>query len=588
MNWFGASRCVVVVIGVCIVGCSRQDGSQQPSGAAPSVANRTSVADEAGRPDEFHAASASLTGIDATEAANTTTVRDDAEVAQTAAVESESAGSGSGASAAPPIRIDDPGAAGHAATESESGAEREPLFVGWPEPEVALMLTGRQHGYMEPCGCSGLENQNGGLVRRGTLIKQLRNKGWSVLAIDAGNQVRRFGRQAEIKFQITIESLRTMGYEVVAFGPDDLRLPAPELVGIIAPTGDDPALFVGANVEIFDPSFTSPFRVLEKNGKKIGITAVLGERNQRAINNSEVTMTSAEEGIKKVWTELEQAQCDLYVLIAHTTQEEAVALAKTFPQFKLVVSTGGAGEPTREPEVVNGTDVRIVQVGTKGMFAGVIGLFDDPGQPLRYQRIPLDARFPDSQEMLQLLAAYQDQLKAAGFEGLEVREQPLASGLAFVGSKICDDCHDEEYKIWKEGREKHGEKHAHAYETLQHPPNSRGGIPRNFDPECISCHVVGWNPQKYFPYKSGFLSLEKTPELTGVGCENCHGPGSRHVASEEGELAIDDDELEAIRDSMWLDLEDAEKKCLECHDLDNSPAFQEKGAFERYWRKIEH
>ena len=33
----------------------------------------------------------------------------------------------------------------------------------------------------------------------------------------------------------------------------------------------------------------------------------------------------------------------------------------------------------------------MIQVGTKGMYAGVIGLFDDAAQPLRYQRIPLDA-----------------------------------------------------------------------------------------------------------------------------------------------------------------------------------------------------
>ncbi|MFO7906390.1 MAG: hypothetical protein R6U98_27280, partial [Pirellulaceae bacterium] len=33
-------------------------------------------------------------------------------------------------------------------------------------------------------------------------------------------------------------------------------------------------------------------------------------------------------------------------------------------------------------------------------------------------------------------------------------------------------------------------------------------------------------------------------------------------------------------------LSNAEEKCLECHDLDNSPAFQEEGAFDRYWEKI--
>ena len=103
-------------------------------------------------------------------------------------------------------------------------ADSEPLFVGWPQPKLVLVFTGRQDGYLEPCGCSGLENQKGGMVRRNTLLKQLTAKGWPVVPIDAGNQVRRFGRQSEIKFQITVEGLKTMGYRAIAFGPDDLRL----------------------------------------------------------------------------------------------------------------------------------------------------------------------------------------------------------------------------------------------------------------------------------------------------------------------------------------------------------------------------
>ena len=44
------------------------------------------------------------------------------------------------------------------------------LFQGWGKPDVALLITGRQHGYIEPCGCTGLTNQRGGLARRLSLI----------------------------------------------------------------------------------------------------------------------------------------------------------------------------------------------------------------------------------------------------------------------------------------------------------------------------------------------------------------------------------------------------------------------------------
>jgi len=60
--------------------------------------------------------------------------------------------------------------------------------------------------------------------------------------------------------------------------------------------------------------------------------------------------------------------------------------------------------------------------------------------------------------------------------------------------------------------------------------------PRHFDPECLSCHVTGWEPQKYFPYESGIENLKETPDLVGNGCENCHGPADSHAAAENGEI----------------------------------------------------
>ncbi|HEX4149778.1 MAG TPA: hypothetical protein VHY20_12355, partial [Pirellulales bacterium] len=70
-----------------------------------------------------------------------------------------------------------------------------PIFEGWKTPNLAILITGEQLGYLEPCGCAGLENQKGGLGRRATLIKQLRAQGWPVVAIDLGGLVRRFGQQ---------------------------------------------------------------------------------------------------------------------------------------------------------------------------------------------------------------------------------------------------------------------------------------------------------------------------------------------------------------------------------------------------------
>lgn len=42
-------------------------------------------------------------------------------------------------------------------------------------------------------------------------------------------------------------------------------------------------------------------------------------------------------------------------------------------------------------------------------------------------------------------------------------------------------------------------------------------------PQCLPCHSTGYG------VPTGFLSIEKTPRLSNVQCEGCHGPGNIHV-----------------------------------------------------------
>jgi len=460
-------------------------------------------------------------------------------------------------------------------------ARRKPLFVDWPDPQFVLLVSGRQDGYIEPCGCTGLANQKGGLVRRYALRKQLIERGWEVVPLDVGNQVRRFGRQPEIKFGRTVEAMRLMGYRAIAFGPDDLRLFVNELARLTADADEDnPSEFVCANTAVIAREWTPRFHLIEARDKKIGVTAVLSTEHQKKIVSDEIVKQPAEEALREVWSELEGASCDLYVLLAHASIEESKQLAQQFPKFDVVVTAGGAGEPTYEAEKIPDTDAILVQVGTKGTHVGVVGVYDDEKQPLRYQRVPLDARFTDSPEMLKILATYQEELKAEGLGGLGLKAIPHPSDWTFVGSDACEDCHEEEYEIWEDTP------HAEALDSLVHP-SERSEIPRHFDPECIVCHVTGWSPPpSYLPYRSGYLNLDETPAMQNVGCENCHGPGSAHVDAEVDEDATDE-LLEKLREAMRLG-DEAEKKCMECHDLDNSPDFHLEGAFKEYWEQVEH
>jgi hypothetical protein len=428
-----------------------------------------------------------------------------------------------------------------------------------------------------------LANQKGGLARRHSLLKQLTAKGWELVPMDAGNQVRRFGRQAEIQFQLTAEALKKMDYKAIGLGHEDLQLSAGEVVAAVA-SDNGVGPFVSANVAVLDRSLLPQAIVVEVGGRKIGITSILGDEERKKVTSGEVVMEEIDAGLKAALAQLDEAQCDYRVLLAFASLDETKAIAQKYKVFDLVVNSGGPSEPTYELETIEGTKSRLAQTGIKGMYVCVVGLYDDPQQPILYERVPLDARFPDSPEMRDLMAGYQNQLQELGLEGLGIKPLPHPSGRTFVGTQVCGECHTKALAVWEKT------KHAHATESLIHP-GERGDIPRHFDPECLSCHVTGWDPQKYFPFTSGYLSVDETPGMMHNGCENCHGPGSAHVAAENNEGGkFTATMIEKLRGEMRLPLANsvAERKCMECHDIDNSPDFHVKGAFEKYWKEVEH
>ncbi len=462
--------------------------------------------------------------------------------------------------------------------KAEGDAEPE-AYTAWPAPQVTLVVTGNQYGYIEPCGCTGLENQKGGLARRMTFLDQLRASGWQVVPIDAGNQVRRFGRQAEIKFQNTATGLQQMGYQAVGFGPRDLKLGVGELVAVAAADDPQQGLFVSSNVTLIDPALTARLKVIESGGRRIGVTSVLDPAALESPAEGEIEVTPVDVAMAQALADMNAAEADFRVVMYYGEEAAAIEAVRKVPGYDLLIISGGFGEPTYRPQTIEGSTTRWIVTGNKGMYAGLVALY--PDQPFRYARVAMTHDFADAPAMRQLMANYQNQLQAIGLSGLGLRPIAHPSGDQFVGSKVCGECHTTAYAIWE------GSAHFRATTDIVEP-GERADVARHFDPECISCHVTGWNPQGYYPYESGYLSLAESSHLSGNGCENCHGPGAKHAAAEGPDSGVAAAERDLLRLAMRLPLDKAKDRCLECHDIDNSPDFHKEGAFDDYWAEVEH
>ena len=233
-----------------------------------------------------------------------------------------------------------------------------PYLDGWDKPAIAFLLTGEQHGYLEPCGCS--ETQSGGMARRADLVRIVtQDKGWELVGLDVGGTLKRSRRQDQIKFEKLFEGFQKLHYSAVGVGLEELKLGADFILTRMPGSPEDMAssvALVSANVVLFDqPDLGWPlrYRLIEKSGVKIGVTSVFGpslrDRVAPAGVNTNITLREPDEVLPDVIKSLEESKPDLMVLLCHGNEQEALNLAKAYPQFRIVLAAGGYDEPDGKP-----------------------------------------------------------------------------------------------------------------------------------------------------------------------------------------------------------------------------------------------
>jgi 2',3'-cyclic-nucleotide 2'-phosphodiesterase (5'-nucleotidase family) len=516
------------------------------------------------------------------------------------------------------------------------------LFQDWPadQPAVAFVFSGQQHGYIQKCGCSS--PQFGGLERRYNFIAQLRTeRKWSVVPLDLGDIAYKRGLydQALLKYELSMKALSNMGYVAVGVGQHEASFPLIDALSRFTLQFPDvqPRVLI-ANLKERNTHFPldakrSLIGTWEMTGgsggrPKIAVVGLIGPSVEEALKK-DPTMRFNDNGtiIPQVLTEIQRQTPDLRVLLYQGTLAEATHAATKLPallaqrgyqgpMFDVIVCLSAEEEPSALPAKVpqgpgpNAPSTLVLSVGHKGRYVGVLGAFKStrPGQAFefKYQLAALGEEYdtPDDRvaqhPILKQLQEYAQQLKDENYlakyptvdHALQLKYPNLK--VSYIGSEQCIKCHGVEGQIY------HGSKHSHAYEALE--TVARKPTLRQYDGECVSCHVVG------FGLNTGFKSEKLTPQLRGVGCESCHGPGSLHAADPNNKdyYSFLSEWKAGKRDAKLPDVATLEavvagtKKlteieqtlvnrismnlCQKCHDPDNDPHFR----FEKYWPKIAH
>src|SRR5262245_20382781 len=121
----------------------------------------------------------------------------------------------------------------------------------------------------------------------------------------------------------------------------------------------------------------------------------------------------------------------------------------------------------------------------------------------------------------------------------------------YIGSAKCKMCHIAQHKTWA------ASKHAAAFTALKPEEMKKK--------ECVACHVTG------FVSKDAELSYAEE----GVGCENCHGPGSLYgtkTMMDKKKFQADPEGTRKAWKAAGL-IDPTEATCKGCHN-EKSPNFK--------------
>lgn len=423
--------------------------------------------------------------------------------------------------------------------------------IGNKDTRIFILFTGEENGYIEPCGCT--KGQLGGMKRRYAFVETLKKRGHIILPVSLGDIPSGVNRQDEVKMQVMLHAFDIMGYVAHNLGEKDIAI-GYEALNYLTQIYNIP--FISSNVRFIDLAGIKiePYLIKKIKTKglniKVGFLGILSPELVEDIPYN-IQITDPVESIRPLVKRL-RGNTHLLVLLSHSGADEALKIAANFPEINLVITGHGIDDPNTFVKMVGQT--LVVSPGRFGKHIGVVQyLFDKKGRirplegDLPIKITPLGEEFNRPSAMDSLIEEYKLIVKEEDLLG-RYDKVPTDHGAAYIGSMACGPCHTKIYTHWKTT------KHAVAYETLE-----KAGY--QFDPECVRCHVVG------LPYESGFESIENTPDLKAVGCESCHGFGSVHITDTKVSYGKVD-----------------EMDCVNCHDPENSPAFE----YSSYWERIKH
>lgn len=410
---------------------------------------------------------------------------------------------------------------------------------------LTIIYSGNLDGELEPCGCSD-EGNLGGIKRRASSIDSIKSQNPDSVIISAGGLIASEGINDYLKSVYILKAFADLGYDAIGVQWNDLNYGAELVTKNNLP-------WVASNwlTDEFAKSKTIN-RTINDNKVTIRIFTWL-DPDSSPIRQMPGGKAVTYDDIGKLANEIVVAK-QQQALVVLTTTLPLEVIKDQLPLDSIdILFVRAAYEVYGEPKKVGNT--LVLEPGSRGMRLGKLQLTLGANNNIKdwkHEIISMPGSVPDSPRLTEWYDEYNAKVKEDYLKRVEIRKQRESGESPFVGEEQCKTCHPKQHKVWQSSE------HAIAFEDLEI-------VKKSFDPECIQCHVVGFNNP------GGFVDINITSHLINVQCENCHGAGKDHAKSSGQKPVVNKD---------WP----REKMCAQCHVPKHSPSFDVK----KYWPKIAH
>jgi len=266
-----------------------------------------------------------------------------------------------------------------------------------------VVISGDTAGWITPCGCTA--NQSGGLLRRGTFIRQLRATEDNVIYADVGGAVAGDSAYLRAKFEAVMQGEIEMGLSAHNLGGPE-ALMGPAYLRDLASRLHAP--LISANTrDVSGKSLVEPARVVVAGGRRIALIGVVSPSfatDQVRIDQPKTAILSTLASIRGTY--------DAVIVLAYVSEQELTELASEIPEADAII--GGHTRQSISPRAIG--RVLMGAATNKGKF--LIQLDVPPkGSTQRWEgkAVEMNTSFADDQQQLVNLQQFQHLLGEKDF-----------------------------------------------------------------------------------------------------------------------------------------------------------------------------